>query len=198
MSGQPRRWFNLQWIHDLFLQRLLRDGDEETQGVRCGETAAPRAGDTLCHVVFGYFTGDTRKLPKEVVHPGGGTRLHWPFAWRIILRSTGLCLSHLGHLFHYSHSCFCTHASKSHLIFLDAVFSNSLNVCCSKCEYHVSTSPRFRLTFLVLLPHYAYAVSSLMVSLKGVCMVNRPCLFWERPWVCSLLYIMLVKCSLFV
>lgn len=47
-------WFNLQWIQGLFLQRFLRDGDEETQGIRCGKTAAARAGGAVCHAVPGH------------------------------------------------------------------------------------------------------------------------------------------------
>lgn len=59
-----------------FLQRFLLHGDEETQGIRCGETAAARARDAVCYAVPGYSTGDTRRLQKEVFHPGGGARFH--------------------------------------------------------------------------------------------------------------------------
>lgn len=124
-------------------------------------------------------------------------------AWMIILRSTELCLSHLGHLFHYSHSCFSTHVDRSHLVFWtlsSRTVWTSLNRVAQLLEMWIS---RFHLisvsstgrTSLILLAYYAYAVSSLIVSLKSVCMVNSPCLFWERPSVCSLLYICCYACS---
>ncbi|XP_030282868.1 uncharacterized protein LOC115587269 [Sparus aurata] len=72
----PGRGLNLQWSQGLFLQRFLLDGDKETQGIRCGETAAARARVAVCYAVSGYSTGDTRELQKEVFHTGGGTRLH--------------------------------------------------------------------------------------------------------------------------
>lgn len=100
-------------------------------------------------------------------------------------------------------ACFSTRAGRSHLVFWtlsSRTVWTSLNRVAQLLEMWVShfhlilVTPTGR-TFLVLLAYYIYAVSSLIVSLQGVCMVNSPCLFWERPSVCSLLYICCYACS---